>query len=163
MKSIRVGREYFAGVVNVTDPCYDRDTPGRMNVVVKEGVYDCRVWHQKLCNEIDGKVQKVVDRIGIYLNGFIPPQANGKEIGIISVDSGLAGFFVDKPDYTDDEWSEFCHSIFSSRGNKDVWTKNGWFFSSTGFGDGYYPVCAYKQDDEVVAIEIAFCPGAKEE
>lgn len=75
-----------------------------------------------------------------------------KEIGSIGVDAGLAGFFHNKPDYSDEEWSAFCDRI--SRG--DAWLTEDGFYSSSGYGDGGYGVFAYQQDDEIAALEIRF-------
>jgi hypothetical protein len=75
-----------------------------------------------------------------------------EEIGEIGVDAGLAGFFNDKPDYTDDEWSEFCDSIR----NGNAWIRDEGFFSSSGYGDGCYPVNACRINGEIVALEIRF-------
>lgn len=90
--------------------------------------------------------------IGIYLDGVIPPQKSMKEIGVIGVDAGLAGFFMNKPDYTDEQWHDFCESIRKG----DAWIKDEGFFSSSGYGDGCYPVFAYTVDDEIIALEIRF-------
>lgn len=86
------------------------------------------------------------------MDGVIPQQKQMAEIGSIGVDAGLAGFFMNKPDYTDDEWSDFCDYIR----NGDAWIKNEGFFSSSGNGDGCYPVYAYKQNGEITALEIRF-------
>ena len=76
-----------------------------------------------------------------------------EEIGSIGVDAGLAGFFMNKPDYTDEQWTEFCESIRDG----DAWIKDEGFFSSSGNGDGCYGVYAYKQNGEITALEIRFC------
>ena len=76
-----------------------------------------------------------------------------EEIGSIGVDAGLAGFFMNKPDYTDEQWTEFCESIREG----DAWIKDEGFFSSSGNGDGCYGVYAYKQNGEITALEIRFC------
>lgn len=90
--------------------------------------------------------------IGIYLDGVIPCQKEMKEIGSIGVDAGLAGFFHNKPDYTDDEWTAFCDRVRHG----DAWLIKDGFYSSSGYGDGCYGVYAYEQGGEITAIEIRF-------
>lgn len=94
----------------------------------------------------------VIGIIGIYLDGVIPCQKEMKEIGSIGVDAGLAGFFHNKPDYTDDEWAAFCDRVRHG----DAWLIKEGFYSSSGYGDGCYGVYAYEQGGEITAIEIRF-------
>ncbi|ERT38314.1 MAG: hypothetical protein Q4F83_07705 [Eubacteriales bacterium] len=106
MRRKKIGVMDFHGSVDITDPCYDRDTWCRMNdVKIKEGQYTCMVWYQTDRGECDGKPYsyRLVGIIGIYLNGVIPAQKSMKEIGCIGVDAGLAGFFHNKPDYSDEQ------------------------------------------------------------
>ena len=45
MRRKKIGVMDFHGSVDITDPCYDRDTWCRMNdVKIKEGDYTCVVW-----------------------------------------------------------------------------------------------------------------------
>lgn len=154
MRKKLIGKKYFEGQIDITDPCYDKDVWCRMNAEVKAGMYDCRVWMHTETYPICGKEYKdcSVGVIGIYLDGVIPPQKSMKEIGVIGVDAGLAGFFMNKPDYTDEQWHDFCESIRKG----DAWIKDEGFFSSSGYGDGGYPVFAYTVDDEIIALEIRF-------
>lgn len=154
MRRKLIGRRHFGGSIDITDPCYDRDTWCRMNANVKDGEYDCYIWRHTDHIEYDGKKfdDTRVGVIGIYLNGIIPPQESMKEIGSIGVDAGLAGFFENKPDYTDEQWKAFCDSIRKG----DAWMKDEGFFSSSGYGDGCYGVYASEMNGEIVAVEIRF-------
>ena len=155
MRRKKIGVMDFHGSVDITDPCYDRDTWCRMNdVKIKEGDYTCVVWHHTDKGNYDGKpyCYKQVGIIGIYLNGVIPVQKAMKEIGSIGVDAGLAGFFHNKPDYDDDAWQEFCDRIRDG----DAWITEEGFCSSSGYGDGCYGVYAAVQNEEIVALEIRF-------
>lgn len=120
----------------------------------KDGDYTCMVWYHTDKGELDGKPYsyKMVGIIGIYLDGIIPPQKGMKEIGSIGVDAGLAGFFHNKPDYSDNAWTKFCDRI--SHG--DAWLMEDGFYSSSGYGDGCYGVYAQKTDGEITALEIRF-------
>lgn len=155
MRRKKIGAMDFHGSVDITDPCYNRDVWCRMNDVrIREGEYACMVWHQTEKGEYGGKpyCYKVVGMIGIYLDGVVPPQKSMKEIGRIGVDAGLAGFFHEKPDYSDEEWGAVCDR--SAHG--DAWLTEDGFYSSSGYGDGFYGVFAAEQDGEITALEIRF-------
>ena len=99
----------------------------------------CIAWHHKDKGTFDNGepyCYDVIGIIGIYLDGVIPCQKEMKEIGSIGVDAGLAGFFHNKPDYTDDEWAAFCDRV--SHG--DAWLIKDGFYSTSGYGDGCYGV-----------------------
>lgn len=146
-----IGIRKFGGLVEITDPCYSRDTWCRMNdVKIKPGEYEC--WVDVWSNEQTGGWGERVARIGIHLKGS--DVRVFEKIGEIGVDAGMAGFFENKKDYTDDEWIDLCGSI-----NRDEMSRirDDGFFSNSGYGDGCYPVYAAKNSDgEVVALEIHF-------
>lgn len=151
-----IGTKEFAGIIDITDPCYNKDVWCRMNATVKAGSYECSVWKQTEKYEYEGKEHKyqIVGIIGIYLDGIIPVQNQMEEIGYIGVDAGLAGFFMNKPDYTHEQWIELCNSTYGG----DAWIRPEGFFSVSGLGDGGYPVYAYKdKDGNITALEIRFC------
>ena len=157
LRKKRIGTKYFEGTVTVTDPCYNRGSGGwTKEVEVKAGEYECIIWKSREVYTYEGRevVERRVGNIGIYYNRLIPPQTMMEHIGDISVDAGLAGFFMNKPDYNDDEWSEFCDSIRKG----DAWIKDEGFFSSSGYGDGVYPVYAIKKhgSSEIIGLEIRF-------
>ncbi|MBQ7673580.1 MAG: hypothetical protein IJT36_03525 [Alphaproteobacteria bacterium] len=82
-----------------------------------------------------------------------------EEIGKIGVDAGLAGYFPDKPDFDGDEWSKFCNYMYDRDRATKLYaynTKLG-FWTSSGWGDGWYPVYAIRSNNEIVALKIEFC------
>lgn len=146
-----IGWHDFHRSVDITDPCYDKDVWCRKNdVKIADGEYLCITWiYRKRGKHPDRRVSI----IGIYLNGDIPGQDDMEIIGEIGVDTGLAGFFHNKPDYTDTEWSEFCNKIQEG----DEWLTEEGFWSSSGYGDGCYSVYASKNEQGVInALEIRF-------
>lgn len=146
-----IGWHDFNGSVDITDPCYDKDIWCRKNdVKISEGKYQCVTWiYRKRGKHPDRRVSI----IGIYLSGYIPSQNDMEYIGEIGVDAGLAGFFNNKPDYTDAEWSKFCDKLCDG----DAWLTEEGFWSSSGYGDGCYPVYAAKNQQGVInALEIRF-------
>lgn len=157
MRRKKIGIMDFHGSVDITDPCYDRDIMCRMNdVQIANGEYSCYIWRSTESYECDGKTitYHPVGAIGIYKDGEIPRQKDMEQIGGIGVDAGLAGFFHNKPDYGDNEWKEFCERIEGE--NHTGWITEDGFYSSTGFGDGYYPVYAYYTNNLITALEIRF-------
>lgn len=153
----KIGTKHFGPIIEVTDPCYNKDVWCRMNdVKIVEGEYACIIWRHTEKYTYEGRevTDTRVGRIGIYLDGIIPQQKAMEQIGEIGVDAGLAGFFMDKPDYTGDEWPAFCNSI---GWENDAWIKPEGFFSRSGYGDGGYPVVAGKnKDGEITSLEIIF-------
>lgn len=151
-----IGRKYFGPKIDITDPCYDRDTWCRINNIdIVEGEYYCYVWNSDESYESNGEKHEYtrVGRIGIYLDNYIPSNNELFKLGTIGVDAGLAGFFMDKPDYSDKQWTEFCNEL----GMDDAWIRPEGFFSSSGYGDGVYPVYAtYDDNGKIIAVEIVF-------
>lgn len=146
-----IGWHDFHGSVDITDPGYDKDTWCRKNdVKIADGEYLCVTWiYRKRGKHPDRRVSI----IGIYLDGKIPDQNDMEDIGLIGVDAGMAGFFHNKPDYTDDEWASFCNNL----GNEDEWLTDEGFWSSSGYGDGCYTVYASKNEQGIInALEVRF-------
>lgn len=157
MRKKLIGRKGFHGILDITDPCYSKDVWCRMKTPapVKVGEYACRIWTRSSKEEYDGKTwtDTRVGVIGIYLDDFVPPQDGMEEIGEIGVDAGMAGFFMDKPDYNDQQWEDLCNSTRKG----DAWIRDEGFFSFSGYGDGVYPVYALKNPGgEIIALEIRF-------
>ena len=156
------------GLVDITDPCYERSVWCRMNDVrVRPGKYDCF----SFVGEIDDWGPRV------WINQIVHQEVDEFDhfrmecIGSIGVDAGLAGFFAKDKNYSDKEWADFCseinrqNKIFREPGDtlyrsyfkidEDGKSPVG-FFTQSGCGDGGYDVYAAKVGDEIVALEIRF-------
>ena len=148
------------GKVDITDPCYAKDVWCRMNgVKIAGGTYECVVWKQERLSYTDpSQTYSVNGAIGIYLNGDVPDIEDMGYIGEIGVDSGMAGFFQDKPDYPNAEWSEFCDMLGLGRRNHEgVWLTENGFFSLTADGDGGYDVFAMRDKTGIItALLVVF-------
>ena len=163
-----VGYMPINGSVDITDPCYDRDVWCRMNAVkVRPGDYECSYFMANFTWEYDGKKGDdwCVTRARIaHVDVMTELESTGfsdcdeaEEIGEIGVDAGLAGFFGDKPDFSDEEWHEFCRAMRAMRArDEQAYLTDLGFWTSSGYGDGGYPVYAVKRDGEIVALEIVF-------
>jgi len=143
-----IGKRKYIGEINledkvdITDPCYNKDVWCRMTTECKPGTYTGYAYiSEKLATAILIK-EKTKEKI------------NAEEmecIGSIGVDSGLAGFFNDKPDYSRDEWPDFCKMIYEDE-NNGLYNKieDYGLISSSGFGDGDYNVYASPSRDVFV-------------
>lgn len=139
------------GYVDITDPCYDKTYWARLRGELPPGEYDYAA-----------NIDDVVKSICILRKGW-EGCAQSKFIGYIGVDAGLAGFFDNKPDYNDDEWLDVCNFIWKQH-NKvceahlDNAMRCEGVFSSSGYGDGEYPVYQLVSDytGVIVGYEIKF-------
>ena len=147
------------GLVDITDPCYDKDVWCRINdFKVKPGQYVC----EYVLND-DPKDLRIVHCIIVHkdhADNFDYSECM-KDIGEIGVDAGCAGFFFNKPDYDDNGWDEFCDYMFDTEqtnGYPCAYFRNDiGFWTTSGYGDGGYTVWAAKNaDGEVYALDIDF-------
>lgn len=155
LKKNIIGTKEFGSKIDITDPCYSRDVLCRKNdIQIEPGKYTCIAWTQTKRKKCESEVRPDtrVMIAGIYKDGIIPEQKDLVEIGYIAVDAGLAGFFENKPDYNNEEWNDFCEKI--KTGN--AWIDKYGFFTSSGYGDGVYPVFTYKQNGKITVLEIEF-------
>jgi hypothetical protein len=159
-----VGKIQFNnGYVDITDPCYDMDTWCRMNhKAIKQGIYNCFIKTGHPISD-EGRIAGIA--ILHESNGDKWPTCGLKweHYGIIGVDAGLAGFFEDKPDYEDKNWSAFCNFIYAKPrqsffivNSNSPCHVNG-FFSDSGYGDGEYCVEKHMGNDgEIDGLRIYF-------
>lgn len=140
------------GFVDITDPGYDSDVLLRYNSLeVKQGNYLC--WYAVVNKGADkGRIA----RCGIVHTDYILERdLRHSHFGNISVDSGLAGFFVSpKHDYNDTEWKDFCDTFCTTNPVAQV-IKEG-FFTSSGIGDGWYPIYVHKKDKKIISVQLRF-------
>ena len=154
-----IGKRVFGSKVDITDPCYDRDVWCRMNdVEIVPGEYECYV--EMASNDETAGWGERVATIGIRLPN-VAEDAWYDYLGEIGVDAGMAGFFEKKPDYTDDEWRDFCEEL--DRRTNNAYLLDVGFFSNSGYGDGGYGVYGVKTADGIVALKIEFIPPEDEE
>lgn len=178
VKVVDLGK-IFKSPVDITDPCYRKDSDARINgVKIKPGKYLCLAktldWNDSY-NSLGGKRvdyhEHRVGAIGIFHVDVFPELASSASagtlamyptdggaselIGSIGVDAGLAGIFHNKPDYTDEQWSAFCSAIADG----EVWEREESFYSLSGIGDGEYDVYGIPcpgEEDVFSALEIRF-------
>ena len=139
-----IGELELGTKVDITDPCYDKDVWCRMTTDCEPGLYKGYV---EMSDEGDWGM--TVATVSIFKGDKMWGIEEMEYIGNIGVDAGLAGFFNDKPDFSDTEWNEFCDKI----NDGDAWNLYNGIFSSSGYGDGCSNVYA---NEERNAFTIVF-------
>ena len=130
--------------VDITDPCYNKDVWCRMTKDCEPGKYKGYV---EMIDEGDWGMR--VSSVSIFKGNKIWGIEEMEYIGNIGVDAGLAGFFNNKPNFSDTEWYGFCAKIE----NGYAWNLYNGIFSCSGYGDGVYSVYA---NEERNAFTIVF-------
>lgn len=160
LKSYIVGTRFFDETpVTATDPGYDNETWCiRTGIKVQPGKYTCVAWRgtERWRHEGKRRSRRRTMICAIYLDGKIPSQEEWESmsiIGNIGVDAGLAGFFQNKPNYSNEEWLALCDKI----ANKSWYITDEGFFTESGYGDGSYYVYGRKNNAGLyTALEIRF-------
>ena len=138
---LKANTRYFVGKieldkhVDITDPMYDRSVWCRTRTQCKPGTYFGYV--DTVDTEFMGNL---IAKLSIYKDDRRTDLAEMEEIAEIGVDSGMAGFFRNKPDFSDDDYDKL--GVITNEG--DFWNAYDGIFSFSGCGDGSYPVYASK-------------------
>ena len=140
---IKVGTITLGDHCDVTDPCYKKDVWCRTTMPVRPGKYNCFM----LLDKKNGRVKR-----SMIVHESVKTDMFYQDYFQIGVDAGLAGYFNNKPDYTDKEWQEFCDKI----GTASYLIEDDMFVTSTGWGDGGYPLRICLDGGDVVAATIEF-------
>ena len=138
--NIKTGKVVFETTkLDVTDPGYYKDDWCRLSVDIVPGEYIYKAYIRKI-KARGNRVTKLS-----IINVSAKSRARlGKCVGEIGVDAGLAGFFENKTDYDFDQWRKICETLddnsFVYEAKKDNELLCSGVFSSSGLGDGCYPV-----------------------
>lgn len=155
-----IGTHHFNHTIDITDPCYDRDTWCALwDVNIKPGDYHCQVITTNTWGVRNG-VSMILHK-DHYEKYETPDFEDFEYLGHIGVDAGLAGFFNDKQTYSDEKWDTLYCSEPPSHGLNTIiqpstFIKNNGFYTQSGLGDGGYNVLVQKKDGEIIAIVIDF-------
>lgn len=144
------------GVIQITDPCYEDDNIWcRTETEAAKGVWHC--YSRVVSDECGERVHhSMVCREGcLHVVENVEPEF----VDVITVDSGLAGFFFSpKPNYDSKTWEKMVDDwaeMDKCRGRDGYFFDNG-FITSTGLGDGRYQVLAFRENEEIVALVIDY-------
>ena len=155
MKEFTVqGKRFYDDTpVTITDPCYKKtECCAIRGVEVLSGNYNCGFCMEVSTFELHGKEcrhEKML-YIAMYHENYAPENCKKELLGHVGVDSGLCGFYQNKPDYSNKEWDAFCDQMGDAL---FFFTPEG-FCSITG-GDGMKTVYALKNDEgKIVGLEI---------
>ncbi len=145
-------KEYYGTIelgsqIDITDPCYDEDVWCRINrFPINPGTYDCFVEYAS--NKETRGFGKRVAKISI-VKSHTDRATSYERKGSIGVDAGMAGFFaVDNVKIFED--------VILAGEVEDVYLGDGYFCSSSGYGDGAYDVYAGYNNDGLVEVYIQF-------
>lgn len=147
------------GVVDATDPCYDNRTVCRVNnIKICNGDYKCyAVYDKKEPNRV-ARCRIVLDDEETMTK--VEKGTSWRKYSNIGVDAGIAGFFVNKPDFDDEEWGDFCDNFDNSKDKfiyENITGDSFGFCTESGYGDGIYAVWAIRNDKrKITALEIRF-------
>ena len=159
----KFGEIVLGEVTEATDPCYNKNVWCRINdIPTVPGTYQCEV----LISD-EGKWGKRVAKLLVFMPDVDEAVLDDEllvqweHIGDIGVDAGLAGFFNNKPDYSNDEWRDLCNKIDYSNCN----IRPEGVFCSSGYGDGCYSVYGHKRigTDSYDALQIVFIEDEENE
>lgn len=156
--------------IMIGDPGYDDTGFLLTKKNVKPGEYNCYSY----VGTIDGWGERPW-RSEIVLNNDIVKsladcEYKWEDVSEIGVDAGMAGYFINKPDFDSAAWEKFCEYVFAKKNyanriketflkQKDEQTHLGnWsgFFTESGCGDGVYTVQALKYKDDIVGLRLLF-------
>lgn len=149
-----VGMMEFHDRIDISDPCYSRNGYGNIiDYKIKEGKYGCYIKYGKPEEDEENRIAE----IAIIKRGYGGTKnINWNKVNAIGVDSGLAGFFNHKIEYSNEEWNDFCDRLCDKEEKWWVNFDNG-FLSESGWGDGgYYVYESRNNDNEVIALKIVF-------
>lgn len=147
MKEIIYGTLDLPDNIDISDPCYDEDVWCRINrFPIPAGEYECYVLEAS-DDETQGWGRRIA-RCGIRKTDREAEYYDRK--GMIGVDSGMAGF------YCCDNKLAFERILKEQASACDVFLDEGYFVTSSGYGDGGYDVYAGYDNGEIVDVYIEF-------
>lgn len=150
-----------ADKIDITDPCYRRETWCRRTEPIVPGKYDCYVGIRA---EKFGEVVHELTLLSAQ-EEYLSPSLQTQIIGTICVDAGLAGFFEGKPDYDDESWENLGNYLWEpvDGAQRHYWIgdesspmKCKCFLSFSGYGDGVYDVYSITKDRKLVGYKLVF-------
>lgn len=141
----------------ISDPCYD-DYCWCKNLVknetIRQGVYSAFVV-EKDYGDWGLRNKELIIANSEFLNihdleNSVKDLDFCVELQEVGVDAGLCGFFINKPNYTREEWLKICDFLYPEKkyyveyimAKKENPFMCDGVCSSSGFGDGCYPVLA---------------------
>lgn len=166
---------FYSKTIEAGDPGIESDYGLTLKIV--PGTYECFIKMKNVKNPDGKSCHQRVSRIMIKLKGDTETEKklgdtytsrSYRQIGVIPVDAGLAGFFQNRPGYYDEKKYEKCiintmyPEIKTNPSKTNHWAQYAignecGFFSNTGFGDGCYPVYAIRNEKrKITACEIRF-------
>lgn len=176
-------KQFSTGIINITDPCYDKGVWCRMDKPIMNGTYTCVIEHDYYLDEYDGEtyIEHKPTLMAVYKSDgkerIVPKKTWTKDyIGSVGVDSGLMSLCEEKPDFEADEWRKFtfssepkeaCSNLYLMKKDNQGMTQEGYpiyygqydwgFWSMTAWGDISCDVYGYFDENKnPVGYEVDF-------
>lgn len=147
---VNAGTVAIGSSVDVTDPCYKKGSSFSVwSLPVRPGKYVCTAEVDTWTDDMFGEMTRT-NYIDIR-HSDAPSDLKYTEARVVTVDSGMVGFFANKPDFDKDEWAEFCRGAHNVKGQ--FVTKPTFFFLKCK--DGSYTVSTAEDNGEIVGVRIA--------
>lgn len=141
------------GHIIIIDPCYKIDDG--FIVKAKNGKWICEIHYSD-----EGSFGRRISELFATHVDHLHESLHAEFIGVMGVDSGQGGIFDTNYYINDKVYNEICELTLSKRGFGTV--KNG-CASSSGYGDGSYPVYVAKDGDEAINVRIFFIEDEEED
>lgn len=154
MKIKRIGEIQVENTLFVTDPCYyspecSIPSPLSGRWIVSVTVSDEGSWGKRIAS------------LEIAHENFTEENVfETRRQGSTGVDSGQAGFFTSLEDCSEENYSQICDLTLS---DEQAGIFQNSCVSSTGFGDGSYPVeCFFDYNLNIIKARIIYIPTGEE-
>lgn len=164
------------GTVDITDPFCGKKSCRRTTVNVVPGLYDCYAYEGPHSDWGDciwiNQIVCAEPKFKSIAEDMISQGTAWNQVGEIDVITRLAGFFDEKPDFSDEQWYALCEKVgcsniflhnpshweyvpYDSRNPLKTWSRDG-FCTNSGIAEGIYEVYAIEHEDQIIALEIRF-------
>lgn len=148
------------GLIDATDPKSNNLNIDRINnIKICNGDYECYAVYEAKEPNLVGRCRIVLDDKKT-MKKVLRDMSWRRYSPYVGVDTGMAGFFVNKPNFNKEEWDNFCNDFDDNR-RKFIYENNTGdsfgFCTESGYGDGLYEVWVIRNNKkEITALEIRF-------
>ena len=162
------GRMWVGTTIGITDPFYEPNSIEECDfhtMQMQPGTYACMIlagkeWHEAWDTQPAQWEHRCWASM-LYLDGFVPTtkaRRQARQVGEIAVDAGTAGFFRTPCRNLDKLWYELDEARRKAKAHNWEFVLNETdFVTTTGYGDGSYPVYAYYDaNGKIIGLEVRY-------
>jgi hypothetical protein len=154
----KIGTMQLGEIAFLSDPCYGTNSIGNCTMQMIPGEYIVFITKSS-AQWCEGRISSIYAVHKDFYKTFKKRPSNDQESLFCAVDSGTCGIFsadyyekYHDPNGVDDDWYE--ENVIGM--DKFKITDNQGAISSSGLGDGFYPVYAEYKDGKAFALRIKF-------